>query len=60
MTTIFQQTYCGESIVDLDRDISEMLDADYNPAAAQIPVNELGFHKGTFTVTVEWINDDVQ
>lgn len=61
MTKIFEKEYDGESIVDMERDISECLDADYNPAVAQIPEMEdsPGFWAGKFVVTVTWVPDDV-
>ena len=52
--TIFQQTYSGESLSDIDRDVSEAVNAQYNEAMADIPTDEHGFQQGTFTVTIEW------
>ena len=52
---LFQHEYDGESIVDVDRDVSEAFSSDFNPAAAEIPVDEYGFQKGKFTVTIEWV-----
>lgn len=54
---IFKQTYAGESLYDVDRDISECFQNDYNPKIAGVPVDEHGFHKGTFVVTVTWVDD---
>lgn len=54
MIEVFKKEYGGESIVDLDRDISEALVAAYNPVVDQIPVDAYGFQKGTFTVTIVW------
>lgn len=51
---IFNKEYDGESIVDLDRDISEVLDSRFNPVVDIIPKDEHGFHKGSFVVTVQW------
>ena len=52
---ILKKTYYGEDIVDLDRDISEMLNEEFDPLVALIPKDEHGFHKGSFQVTVRWI-----
>ena len=51
---IFTQKYDSESIVDLDRDITESFDSVFNPIMKEIPKDEYGFHIGTFTVTVTW------
>ena len=51
---IFSQVYSGESLYDLDRDVSEAISSEYNPKAAAVPVDEHGFQKGTFKVTIEW------
>lgn len=53
-TTIFSKTYDGESLYDLGRDIHEAFEDDFNPAIKVAPKDEYGFHKGTFTVKVEW------
>jgi hypothetical protein len=52
---ILNKTYSGESIVDLDRDISEMFDEEFDPRIETIPRDEHGFMKGSFKVTVEWV-----
>jgi hypothetical protein len=52
---ILEKTYDGESIVDLDRDVSEMFDEEFDPRIETIPRDEYNFMKGTFKVTVEWI-----
>ena len=44
----------GESIVDLDRDVSEAFDADFNGEISKVPVNEFGIMEGTFKVTITW------
>ena len=51
---IFEKEYDGESIVDLDRDVYECLQEDYNQIMTKIPQDEFGFQKGTFKVTIEW------
>lgn len=57
MIEVFNKEYGGESIVDLDRDISEALVAEYNPVIDQIPVDAYGFQKGTFTVSIVWSDE---
>ncbi len=48
MKTLLQKNYDGESIVDVERDVYEALnDSD-------IPVDEYGFAKGDYTVTITW------
>ena len=49
---IIENVFSGESMHDLMDDI---FDAINN---SNIPVDEYGFHKGTFKVTVEWTNDE--
>ena len=51
---IFEKTYDGESIVDLDRDVSEAIMEDYNPMVELIPKDEHGFQQGSFKVTITW------
>ena len=52
---ILEKTYDGESIVDINRDVSEMFDEEFDPRIETIPKDKHGFMKGTFVVTVEWI-----
>jgi hypothetical protein len=54
MMKLFEKIYDGESIVDFGRDMDEVLMQCYNPLMADIPVDEHGFSKGKFTVTIEW------
>jgi hypothetical protein len=56
--TIFTKKYDGESLYDLNRDISEVFVSDYNPAILEIPCDEYGFQLGTFTVKIEWSNEE--
>jgi hypothetical protein len=55
---IFQKVYDGESIYDLDRDVTEALQTHYNPVMKSIPKDGDGFPKGNFTVTVAWESAD--
>ena len=52
---IFENTYDGESLYDLSRDVHEAFDTDFNELVKQIPVDEDGFHEGTFKVSIEWM-----
>jgi len=54
---IFHKQYDGESMVDLDRDITEAFDSRFNPQSKIITADEYGLFKGTFNVTITW-NDD--
>jgi hypothetical protein len=53
-SVIFKKEYSGESLCDLDRDISEAIDEHYNMDMAEIPKDEYGFPLGDFKVTIEW------
>jgi len=55
---LFQKMYDGESIFDLERDVSESLSSVYNPLAAEIPRNEYGIQEGKFKVSITWEPDD--
>jgi len=52
MKTVFDKTYSAEELADVDRDICEAFDD--NPVVEEIPVDEKGFQKGTFKVTITW------
>jgi hypothetical protein len=51
---LFKKEYDGESIYDVERDVFETFQADYNALVHAIPVDEHGIQKGTFKVTIEW------
>jgi hypothetical protein len=53
----FDKKYDGESIVDLGRDVHEAFYPEFNPIMNEIPKDEYNFHKGTFKVTIEWIEE---
>lgn len=48
---VFNKVYYAESLIDISEDIDYMFD---NKQFEEIPVDENGFHKGKFTVTVKW------
>jgi hypothetical protein len=58
MITVFENTYDGESIIDLPEAIGEMLDTDYNPKADTIPQDEYGLHIGSSHVKITWVPDN--
>lgn len=53
---VFEKSYDGESIVDVNRDVHEAFDERFNPVVKDIPEmpNFPGFWDGKFTVTVTW------
>ena len=51
---IFEKRYNGESLCDLQQDISDAIDSDCNEIGEKIPVDDYGFQKGQFKVTIEW------
>jgi hypothetical protein len=57
---LMRKWYDGESIVDMDRDVSEATNGDYNLAAQAIPEMEdsPGFWAGQFVVDITWMPDD--
>jgi hypothetical protein len=57
---IFEQKYSGESIIDLCEDLSDMFDPYCATKEAKtVPQDKYGIHKGTFIVTVTWVEDDL-
>lgn len=55
---IFEKEYDGESIYDVQRDVIEAFDAKFNPVVKDIPQDEHGFQRGTFTVKIEWSEEE--
>ena len=54
-TLILKREYSGfEDLYDFDRDMSEALDSDFNPAAKIIPAE----FNGTVTVTITYKEDE--
>lgn len=52
MKIVFEKKYDDESIVDLERDMYEAINESDGP------VDEHGFHTGTFKVIIMWESDD--
>jgi hypothetical protein len=55
---LFEKIYDGSSIADVDRDLIEAFDTDFNPAAKDITLDEYNIMRGSFRVTVLWTEDD--
>ena len=51
---IFKKEYCAEQLCDVERDVSECFEPDFNPIVKNIPVGKDGFTEGTYTITIEW------
>lgn len=49
---VFEKSYSGEELSDVERDISEAFED--NPAMEVVPVDEYNLHKGTFKVSITW------
>lgn len=58
--TVFSKRYGGEDINDLERDVSEAFDPDYNPTAAVVTKDKHGFVDGKVVVTMIWVPDNEQ
>lgn len=54
---LFKKEYDGESLYDLERDVTEAVQEDFNALVAIIPPREDGTMRGTFKVTIEWEDD---
>lgn len=55
---IFRKEYSDESLYDLGQDVEEAINPEYNDLITKIPKDEHGFMKGSFQVTIEWVQDD--
>lgn len=51
---IFEKEYDGESLIDIERDLEEAFNPRFNPLVNYVPVDQYGFHKGTFKMIIEW------
>jgi U3 small nucleolar ribonucleoprotein component len=58
MKTVLIKEYDGESMVDMERDLSEALDENYNQVMRDIPKDEYGIHQGMFVICLKWIEGD--
>ena len=52
--TLLERDYDGEGIVDIERDIIEALDTNYNQQAHRIALDEWNIPKGTFKLSLKW------
>jgi len=55
---VFQKEYDGESLYDLDQDIADAFEPDYNPVVDDIPQDEYGLQKGKFIVSIIWMPEE--
>lgn len=51
-TQLLDSHYYGESIIDVGQDVEEAI------ANCSVPVDEHGFQRGSFRVTVTWVEDE--
>lgn len=58
MITIFEKRYDGESLYDLNRDISESTQSIFNPILETLPKDEYNFIQGEFRVKIEWVSEE--
>lgn len=58
MIQLHLKSYDGESLYDLYRDVAEAVDSTYNDIVKSIPVDEHGFQKGNFVVSIAWFDDN--
>lgn len=59
-TTLLDKKYSGESIVDVDRDVSEAFQADFTPQVNDIPTDEYNIQKGRFHVQITWLPEEIE
>jgi len=55
---IFTKEYNGEELHDIERDISEAFDPAFNHRVIDIPVNDAEMQSGTFTISIDWDEDE--
>jgi hypothetical protein len=48
---VFERVYSEDSLCDIERDVLEAIQPDYNPKME-------GVYEGKFKVTIEWEGDD--
>lgn len=56
--TILEKKYNGESLCDIDRDISEAINEDFNPEMEKIPFDSHGMCFGTFHLILAWTPEE--
>jgi hypothetical protein len=55
---VFFKEYDGESIVDIDRDVSEAMLEEYNEKLKDIPKDKHGFQSGKFRISIRWLDEN--
>jgi len=51
---LLDKMYDGESIVDVERDVSEAFMEVFTPVVRDIPVDEYNIQQGVFNVCITW------
>ena len=51
---IFDKSYRGKELHDVEDDIIEAFNEIFNPCVKDIPLDEFGFHRGRFDIQIIW------
>lgn len=54
---LLEKEYCSESLVDIERDVNEILQFPEDKDFLKVPVDEYGFQSGTFKVKIVYIEE---
>jgi hypothetical protein len=54
---LFQKNYITDTLRDIESDVYYAFEPEHNAAAIAIPRDDLGGYKGTFKVTIDWIDE---
>jgi hypothetical protein len=52
---LLNKEYDGESLSDINRDVTECFDTRFSPDVIEIPVDEHNLPKGIFKVVITWV-----
>ena len=55
---VFNKNYRGEHLCDVDRDVSEAFDEDFNTLLKRIPQDGYGFLCGRFDIKITWQKEE--
>lgn len=55
---LFEKTYSDESLIDLPEDVGDAVSVDYSDTYKKLPQDEHGYRKGSFKVTIEWVENE--
>lgn len=53
---LLEKEYDSESLVDKDRDVNEMFQFPEDKDLLKVPVDEYGFHRGSFKVKIVYMD----